>query len=546
MKKRPSSGGGKHYRSSRISWLALRICLSGCVMPALGHASSEPVPAFVPERHEVVVGAAERLTVLTGFLLDGPVANLAALHIDGDGDRRLRIFSFLDGDWSPAVEATLRRDVSFVDIANIDGRDRLIAYGGGRLTWFDPASGEERELVAVTSDFKASSRREVLHVDITRDLNGDGRDDLAVPHGHGFQVLVQASGSQTNGATFSEPLRIGPAAGLERVYGADGYRYTPWEEGGARVHQMDYDLDDRDDLVFWNGDHFVVHLQGERGLFDREATTFTTGITFDSDQIASLAAPEGIRQRRLDHMPEGERTGRVLHSLTDMNGDGVTDLVVFSLKGSSLWKMHSSYEVHFGAEAPGGGTEFSPEVGAVVESQGIIAGVDRHDFDGDGQVDVVLTSFEPTIFSAARILIMSIFTGAGSFDLEFFRMEDGRYGRRPAAVREIRPRSPRKTGERTFWPAVLLGDVNGDGRSDAVIARNRKALHVHLGAPGPGLFAKRPRRIATPGARGRGVHLAGGPERGRHAGRTDAPHVRDRGPARDGADVPIATTGTAA
>ncbi len=466
-------------------------------MPALGHAGSEPVPAFVPERHEVVVGAAERLTVLTGFLLDGPVANLAALHIDGDGDRRLRIFSFQDGDWSPALEASLRRDVSFVDIANIDGQDRLVAYGDDRLTWFDPASGEERELVAVTSDFKASPRREVLHVDITRDLNGDGRDDLAVPHGHGFQVLVQAGGGQTNGATFSEPLRIGPAAGLERVYGADGYRYTPWDEGG-RIHEMDYDLDGRSDLVFWKDGHFEVHLLTEDGLFSPEARTFTTGVAFDSDQIASLAAPEGIRTRRLDHMPEGERTGRVLHSLTDMNGDGVTDLVVFSLKGSSLWKMHSSYEVYFGAPGPGGGTEFSPAVGAVVESQGIIAGVDRHDFDGDGQVDVVLTAFEPTIFSAARVLIMSIFTGAGSFDLEFFRMEDGRYGRRPAAVREIRPRSPRKTGERTFWPAVLLGDVNGDGRSDAVIARNRKALHVHLGTPGPDLFAKRPRRIATP------------------------------------------------
>ena len=97
--------------------------------------------------------------------------------------------------------------------------------------------------------------------------------------------------------------------------------------------------------LFWNQDHFVVHLQDEQGLFPGKAsTTFTTAIPFDSDQIASLAAPEGIRSRRRDNMPEGESTGRVLDSLTDMNGDGVADLVVFSLKGSSLWKMHSSYE----------------------------------------------------------------------------------------------------------------------------------------------------------------------------------------------------------
>ncbi len=460
-------------------------------MPGFGHAGSEAVPAFVPERYEVVLGAADRLTVLTGFLSNGPVADLAVLGVDDGGDRRLRIFSFAGGDWSPAVEASLRRDVSFVDIANVGGRDRLVAYGGGWLTWFDPSSGEERELVAVTSDFRESPRREVLHVDISRDLNGDGRDDLAMPDGHGFQVLVQASDG-----SFSQPLRIGPSAGLEQVHG-DGYRHAPWEEGG-RIHEMDYDLDGRGDLVFWNGDRFVVHLQDDNGLFLSEAERVSTGISFDSDQIVSLAAPEGIRRRRMDHMPEGESNGRVLHSLTDMNGDGVADLVVFSLKGSSLWKMRSSYEVHFGVRGSGGATEFSRTAGAVLESRGIVAGVERHDFDRDGQMDVLLTSFEPTVWSAVRVLVMSIFTGAGSFDLEFFRMEDGRYARRPSAVREIRPRSPGKTGEKTFWPAVRLGDVNGDGRSDVVVARNRKTLQVHLGVPGPELLERKPVRIAIP------------------------------------------------
>ena len=44
----------------------------------------------------------------------------------------------------------LHPEVSFVDVANIDGRDRLIAYEPGRLNWFDPESATERELVAVT------------------------------------------------------------------------------------------------------------------------------------------------------------------------------------------------------------------------------------------------------------------------------------------------------------------------------------------------------------------------------------------------------------
>ncbi|MYB18556.1 MAG: VCBS repeat-containing protein [Holophagales bacterium] len=492
MKRRATVPDERRHRPARISLLAMRVCLSGCMMPVAVHASSEPPAAFAPSRHELVVDVAERLTVLTGFLTGRPVADVAAVHLDGDGDRRLRVLSFVDGDWSTAAEATLRAEVSFVDVAGIDGRDRLIAYGGGRLTWFDLESATERDLVAVTSDFRESARGEVLHVDMTRDVNGDGRDDLVLAHGHGFHVLVQMPAGR-----FAEPVTVGPTSGLDRVYGADGYRYHPWDEGG-RIHEMDYDLDGRSDLVFWNDGRFEVHLQTEQGLFSPEARTFTTGIAFDSDQIASLAAPEGIRRRRMDHMPEGESSGRVLHSLTDMNGDGVTDLVVFSLKGSSLWKMHSSYEVYPGAPGPGGNVEFAPEPGAVVESEGIVSGIDRHDFDRDGQVDVVVTAFEPTVFSAIRVLVMSILTGAGSFDLEMFRMEDGRYGDRPNAVRQIRPRTPRRSGERAFWPAVRMGDMNGDGRSDVLIARNRKMLHVHLGVPGPGLLAKKPQRIAIP------------------------------------------------
>ena len=275
-----------------------------------------PLHCFPRLDHRLVhrqeaVGAAERQTILTGFLVGGSVADLAVVHIDENDDRRLRIFTFTDGDWAPEVDTTLRPEASFVDVANIDGRDRLIAYGDGRLTWFDPETGTERELAAVISDFSPPPRGEVLHVDITRDLNGDGRDDLVVPHGHGFQVLVQMSGG-----AFAEPVAVGPSTGLDRVYGTDGYRYRPWEEGG-RVHEMDYDLDGRIDLVFWNDDHFVVHLQDERGLFAAEAgTTFTTEVAFDSDQIASLAAPQEVRRRRIDDSLTGSATGRVLHSLT--------------------------------------------------------------------------------------------------------------------------------------------------------------------------------------------------------------------------------------
>ena len=198
--------------------------------------ASPAAAEFTFDQYEVVIVAAERQTVLTGFLFGGAVADLAVVNIDENGDRRLCIYAFGDSTWVPLLDATLRPTVLFVDVANIGGRDRLIAYESGRLNWFDPESATEHALVAVTSNFNPPRSGEIPHVDVTRDVNGDQRDDLVVPDVDGFWVFVQMS----DGA-FADPVKIGPPTEMSRIYGADGYRYNPWSQ--SRVHGVDYNRD---------------------------------------------------------------------------------------------------------------------------------------------------------------------------------------------------------------------------------------------------------------------------------------------------------------
>ncbi len=281
------------------------------------------------------------------------------------------------------------------------------------------------------------------------------------------------------------------------IYGADGYRYDPWVQGG-RVHEMDYDRDGRTDLVFWSEDHFEVHTQDEHGLFAPAAETFTTEVAFDSDDPASLAAPQGFRRRRLDHMPTGAMTGRVLHSLTDMNGDGVADLVVFSLEVSSMWSAHATYEVHFGTPTPDGGTVFAPDVGTAIQSDGLAVGMGQHDFDHDGQVDMMFTTIGIGPFKTIAMIARGMLTRSVALHLEFYRMEGGLYPDKPNATRKIKAHTPGVSGERSFLhPPVLIGDVNGDRRSDLLVGRSRDELRVFLGVPGPDLFARRPQKVAV-------------------------------------------------
>ena len=480
----------RHYRRSLFSILVFGVLLSGCsgllakdIVP-IQHTAAEPT--F--EQHEIVTGTAKHQTILTAFLLGGTIADLAVVNIDENNDRHLHIYAFSDRTWVPKLDATLRPEVLFVDVANINGHDRLITYEHGQLNWFDLESATEHVLVIVPSMIPPPNDN-IPHVDITHDVNGDARDDLVVPDSDGFWVFIQ-----TKNSAFADPVKLGPPTEVDRIYDADEYRHTPWNQ--SRIHEMDYNRDGRSDLVFWNTDHFEVHHQDEHGLFSPVATIFTTDVTFDSDKLTSLAAPYGVRRRRRDHQPTGNLTGRVLHALTDMNGDGTADLGIFSLKGGSLWHMHSTYEVHFGTPTPDGGTVFASDIGTTLQSDGIPFGLEQHDFDHDGQIDMMFTTINPEIFKVIGMIIDSLLTGSASRDIKFYRMEGGSYPDKPNATGKIKT-YPGKSGEKAISASMLIGDVNGDRRLDLLLQNGRKELRVFLGVSGPDLFDRKPQKVAV-------------------------------------------------
>ena len=478
-------------------------CAIGLALAASTISGTPSAAQLTFEQYEVVTGFAERQSILTGFLLGGAFADLAVVNIDENDDPHVRIYAFDAGTWAPRLDATLGPDVMFVDVASTGGRDRLVTYEAGRLNWFDPESATERALVTVTSNFNPPRRDQIHHVDITHDVNHDGRDDLVVPDVDGFWVFIQ-----TSDGAFADPVKIGPATEMGRIYGADGYRYDPWSQ--SRVHEIDYDQDGRSDLVFWNDDHFEVHTQDERGLYAPVAATFTTDVAFDSDDLSSLAT--------------GDMTGRVLHSLTDLNGDGVGDLVVLVLEGNRISSKHSTYEVHFGAHAPDGGTTFASECGVTFRSEGHIQlGMDRHDLDRDSQVDLMLTTIDVKFLESS---LWKRIKGAMGDDvwleLEFYEMEAGFYPDEPNATYRIAldgPPSHREPGwvpldivlrggthesratqgswPRAFNSTLLIGDVTGDGLGDLLIGQHPRHLNVFVGVAGRDLFSRRSLDVAV-------------------------------------------------
>ncbi len=449
------------------------------------------------ERYEIVTGVAERQTVLTGFLLGNDLAELVVVNGARNRVRWARVFSLGEGEWMETRTAPVRSRVQFLDVTNVGGDECLLAYESGELGCIDLESGAVRAIARERLGVQPSRDGDIPHVDVTRDINGDLRDDLLVPGVSGFSVAVQ----DTDGS-FAKPVALDSATISNSSFGGGGYRHNPWKLSG--IHEVDYNGDGRRDLVFWSKDHFAVHLQQKDGRFDPSPETFTTEVAFDSDDPSSLAAPMQVRGRQADGLVKGAMSGRVLHSMEDMNGDEVADLVVFSLKGgdsdlfgqtSELWDMRFGLHVHFGSREPGG-LVFAIEPGAELLAEGIPFGVEIHDFDGDGLKDVMITRIKPGIFKSIGMIVGAVVTQSVSFDLDFYRMEDGAYPEKQDRRLKLRTMSMGGSGEQAaLFPPLLIGDFNGDGRSDLLMGWGRDELRIHAGAKGPGLFERRPQKI---------------------------------------------------
>ena len=148
--------------------------------------------------------------------------------------------------------------------------------------------------------------------------------------------------------------------------------------------------------------------------------------------------------------------------------------------------------------------------------------MDRRDFDRDGQVELMFTTIAVEYLESSLWKRFKGFMGDDVWlDLEFYRMEEGRYRDKPNATRRIaldgapsykepgwvpldivlrgathERRRTQKSWPRAFNTTLLIGDVTGDGLSDLLIGDHPRHLDVFVGVPGPDLFSQRPQDVA--------------------------------------------------
>ena len=398
---------------------------------------------------------------------------LYAVATDHKNSRRraLLSYSFTQDGWKPEWQQMLDTDVALLQLSQDSEQrlpPRLLGYANGAIVELDTDSRQFVARLDVPTIYRSDASELTSDVSVAQDITGDGLVDVLVPDFSGWQFAAQKPGGG-----FAPPQHFGP----EPVMGMGSKRYVFFT--AFEPYTFDHNRDGLLDVGFWKDSAMRVYHQGEDGIFSEQPVLFSPGIDIFSDAFFSLTVGEDADN------PTGRQA--ILDGIEDLDGDSLPDLLVYSITGDSLFGKETTYEIHRGIETVEGTLEFEAAPSSVVGSGGIQIDVDRQDLDGDGQMEMIITSFKLGLGSIVRGLL----SRSANLDLSIYRLEDGSYPNKPNVKRRITAKLDLSKGE-VFVPAVVAGDVDGDGLKDLLVQNGDDELKIFPGTGTEALFKKSP------------------------------------------------------
>ena len=441
--------------------------------------------------------------VIAANLLTAPGNELLILGVDETGQRQFAIYA-LDSSGKMMLVDQLKLDLSLFafDVGDIqpDGLQKLYFLSKEQLYQYQfvgPVQDSVKvsgpimaappsatipsiknshsslvPIAKISSMYLSAQADTITAVDFAKDINNDKFDDFILPYFE--QLNLYLSGQQTtdSGVLSQQTLDIST---LLRVDDEE-VSFQPRE-----LFFVDMDLNNSTDIVVVESGQLSVFQQTTDGHFNPVSWHIPLAADIEGINWWDKIEADGqqLDQSQLKH--------KKIDAITDINGDGLPDLIIRYTQSSGVLDRTNDYEFFYGKVA-NDLLSFALSADTKIQSDSTLSDLKWLDLDNDGKQEIMLSAFDLGISQ----IISALLSSSIEQEVLIFKMDDNHhYPAKPSATQDVEITFSLSSG-RSGEPMVKAQDVNGDKLKDLIFSEGDEEIKVlFASSTDKKLFSKR-------------------------------------------------------
>ncbi len=364
----------------------------------------------------------------------------------------------------------------------------VLTSGGLRMASFAERSfGALAPVVPLKTILDNTDPLEPTHLDFIRDLDAVGRESLILPTFEGPALYEYRDAGFALRKQLHSPARVSYRVGTGR---------------GPNINETIHSFTSQTQAIYTAPDTFVEDFDGD-GQLDLITLLDTELKVFLREPSGAFPVSPSLELERSVLSPDekgGHMAGEAL-TFSDLNGDGLSDLVVVSWGGKeqrTRIDRHIYYARPLSGRSSDGASkarlEYPAKADQIVRSESTFPDFSIMDLNGDGRRDLVIPFFH---FATSQVFKVATQSEVKIQFRLFLMGDNGRFSQDPKnALAKVDRRisldyrinllgmifNGEQLASGEFNPLINFGgDLNGDGFPDLVADSGRNRLGIYWG-----------------------------------------------------------------